>query len=154
MTELLWMRWANADKQINKRVWCLPALLMKVTYICILLKFETNSFCLCRSSVADPKLSEQHMAKHPPALKKWVCINGGVKYELISVIKKSLVETNLTLANREIKHHCLWMPCSCYQSSPELYTAGISLLAVYQNMIFWLSEHTEPPVKSVILGKF
>lgn len=64
------------------------------------------------------------------------CINRVVKDKLKSVVKKYIVETNPSFASREMKHQHLRMPCSYYQSGPELCMVGISLLAVYPNMIF------------------
>ena len=53
-----------------------------------------------RSSLFDSELTEQCMAQHPPALYGWVwkaneekgCINGVVKDELKSVIKKKVLQ--------------------------------------------------------------
>lgn len=50
--------------------------------------------------------------------------------------EKSLAEINPSFANMEIKHQRSRMPYSCYKSSPEFCMFGISLLAVYPNMIF------------------
>lgn len=68
-------------------------------------------------------------------------MGGGVKWA-----QKHHAETNLNFAHREMIH-CLKMPYSCYQSSPEFCMIRISVPAMYPSMIFYLSEHTEPPMR-------
>lgn len=99
-----------------------------------------------RSTLLACELTEQRNPTSP-VFYSWVwkanegngCINQVARDEPESIImkkKKNLEETNPSFANREMKPQRLRMPCSCYQSGPDFCMVGISLLAVYQNMIF------------------